>query len=322
MALPTAQLGQMASINVPSFVPTQVIDKRPKLWEQALMQMLAQAGTQAATSMVGNTFARDNASEFGEKNATGFDKLLHGAAVDDKTAAQRRQIAATDRADIRNITARGNENRLNNANKLIEEAARINAQTDIAGMNNDVQSRELDIQSAKMGQADKLAALGVKRDNLIEQIKHEQALQRERVKLAAEEPYRTSQITENNARTALLAEQTSSAKQIREMLEKAAKERESSAKPSANGIDENLLKQMRESRSRKSTPAVMQNTDQVTPISQKPPNFTFPSNPTTSPTPEDPSIIMSRILSEQSANKENELGKLLKYILSGGQESK
>jgi len=52
MALPVAQLGHMASINLPTSIPNR---ERPSIWEQAAASMLTQMATQGA----GNLLARD-----------------------------------------------------------------------------------------------------------------------------------------------------------------------------------------------------------------------------------------------------------------------
>jgi hypothetical protein len=89
MALPTASLGQMPSLNVPTHIPNQVVNKQPKLWQQALAGILAQAAGQAVSQGVGNSMARDYAGEYGEQEATGFDSFLKGPKVGEKEHARR-----------------------------------------------------------------------------------------------------------------------------------------------------------------------------------------------------------------------------------------
>lgn len=102
MALPTAQLGSLSSINLPTY--GQNPSYRPvSPWVQAFASILANAGSAAGDKLVSNELSGDNASEFGRKDATGWDRLLHGPAVDDRAAMQlrgqagdREQLAAQD----------------------------------------------------------------------------------------------------------------------------------------------------------------------------------------------------------------------------------
>jgi hypothetical protein len=87
--LPTASLGSMPSLNVPTHIPVTVVNKQPKLWQQVLAGVLAQAAGQAAGQGVGNAMSRDYAGEYGDAGATGFDKLLQGPKVSEKEHGRR-----------------------------------------------------------------------------------------------------------------------------------------------------------------------------------------------------------------------------------------
>ena len=88
MALPTAPLGQLPSMNMPYAIPTY--EKGPSIWEKALASFLVNAAGGAAQSGVQNLLTRDSAAEFGEKPATGLSRLL-GPKVGPDEAKQRRQ---------------------------------------------------------------------------------------------------------------------------------------------------------------------------------------------------------------------------------------
>lgn len=86
----------MPSLNVPGYIPTTVVQKQPKMWQQALAQILTGVASQAAGQAVGNTMSRDYAGEYGETAATGWDKLASGPKVG-KEEHGRRQAHAMDK---------------------------------------------------------------------------------------------------------------------------------------------------------------------------------------------------------------------------------
>lgn len=104
MALPTAPLGQLPSMNMPYAIPTY--DKQPSIWEKALASFLVSAAGGVASRGAENVMSRDNASEFGERNATGFSRLL-GPNVSDQEAQQRRSqnFSASEAGKGRTFTA-------------------------------------------------------------------------------------------------------------------------------------------------------------------------------------------------------------------------
>lgn len=93
MALPSAPLGSMPSLNVPGYIPTTVVQKQPKMWQQALAQILTGVASQAAGQAVGNTMSRDYADQYGETAATGWDKLASGPKVNEKEHGRRQDHA-------------------------------------------------------------------------------------------------------------------------------------------------------------------------------------------------------------------------------------
>lgn len=92
MALPTAQLGAMANLNTPSYVPVQVIPRQPTIWQQALASFLTNTAGDVGQRLVTNEMEPEHAAEFGQTPTSGWDRLMHGAAVNDKEAAQMRDI--------------------------------------------------------------------------------------------------------------------------------------------------------------------------------------------------------------------------------------
>lgn len=106
MALPSAQLGQLPSLNMPGSIPTIQVQKEPKAWEKALLSILAGTASNVLSQGVANSMERENAAEFGATPASGFDKFWHGAAVDDRAATERRtrateekKLASTERSN-------------------------------------------------------------------------------------------------------------------------------------------------------------------------------------------------------------------------------
>lgn len=105
MALPTAQLGSMPSLNVPSYIPTVQISKEPKLWEKALMSMLANAGSAVVSQGVQNMMQPDYAPD----PATGLERFLHGPKINQARAGELdRQVIEQQRIDDANRQARLN----------------------------------------------------------------------------------------------------------------------------------------------------------------------------------------------------------------------
>lgn len=93
MALPIAPLGQMASINLPNYIPNTVVPDRNPL-NLALAAFLSGAAGSAGQSLVGNVTSRDFAGQFGEQEAKGMDRVLRGPNVGAQQASQRRGEAA------------------------------------------------------------------------------------------------------------------------------------------------------------------------------------------------------------------------------------
>jgi hypothetical protein len=134
MALPTAQLGGMASLNVPSHIPTVVIPRQVPLWQQALASMLTQAGGAALGQGIQNFMSGEFAGEFGEAPVTGIRKFLTGPGIGEKEASQRRTLTAQKESDIRNIIAQGQRERLSQTEATNRLAAELGAR--LAGEEN------------------------------------------------------------------------------------------------------------------------------------------------------------------------------------------
>src|ERR1035437_307177 len=81
MALPSAQLGQMPTMQLPYTIPVQTYQKQPKAWQSALLQILAQTGTAVAERGAANYMQPEYASEFGQQPNSGLQALLKGPRV-------------------------------------------------------------------------------------------------------------------------------------------------------------------------------------------------------------------------------------------------
>lgn len=93
MALPIAPLGQMATINLPNYIPNTVVPDRNPL-NLALAAFLSGAAGNAGQALVSNATSRDFAGQFGEQEATGMDRVLRGPKVNAQQAGQRRSESA------------------------------------------------------------------------------------------------------------------------------------------------------------------------------------------------------------------------------------
>ena len=83
MALQTAPLGQLPSMNMPYSIPRY--EKPASVWEKALAAFLVNAAGQAAE----NTFQQENATRFGETPTPLYKKPFVGARVNARQAEQR-----------------------------------------------------------------------------------------------------------------------------------------------------------------------------------------------------------------------------------------
>ena len=83
MALQTAPLGQLPSMNMPYSIPRY--EKPVSVWEKALAAFLVNAAGQAAE----NTFQQENATRFGETPTPLYKKPFVGARVNARQAEQR-----------------------------------------------------------------------------------------------------------------------------------------------------------------------------------------------------------------------------------------
>jgi hypothetical protein len=108
----------MTTLNIPSAIPNQ--QRGPKLWEQALAQVLTTAAGEGTKAGIGNVMSRDYAPQIGEKKATGWERLLHGPHTSEAdyrqhqaeagdTARQERGIQATTNEAIANRGFQGSE---------------------------------------------------------------------------------------------------------------------------------------------------------------------------------------------------------------------
>lgn len=155
MGLPSAQLGSLPGLNVPSSVPLAIVPKVPSLWQSALASFLAQTGGAVGTQLVGNAMSRDSAPEFGKTAATGWDKLVHGPEVGDKEAAQLRAEAGDTARNTATIT--GADTR----NKFSEGEATKRNMSDIASRQSEgVLTRTSQASEGKLTREQQLAIVG------------------------------------------------------------------------------------------------------------------------------------------------------------------
>lgn len=77
MALPSAQLGQMPTMQMPFYIPTQHYQKEPKAWEKALLSILTSAGGAVLGQGIQNSMQPDYAPQ----PATGFSKFWNGPTI-------------------------------------------------------------------------------------------------------------------------------------------------------------------------------------------------------------------------------------------------
>lgn len=151
MALPTAQLGGMASLSVPSYIPTVQVQKEPKAWEKLLLSVLANAAGSAVGQGVENVMSRDYADPaMGEDPARGLDKLVRGPKVNATMNAQRQDIAARKDLQQKDIIARGQSDRFNAAKALDRMTAEMESRIAEQGM-------QYDRAEAELGQREALA---------------------------------------------------------------------------------------------------------------------------------------------------------------------
>lgn len=195
MALPSAQLGSMSSLSGPSYVPTVVLaPKEEKYWKKALASILTQVAAGAATQGLTNTMQRDNAAEFGETPATGWDKVWQGPKVDKNEAVRRRESAKQDE-------------RLLASAKLQLGLGDIAAAESRTNREAAVQNNERAASDRRMSWYEEMAAKtrGNTADNRWDDARQEgadaRALARLDKQIEAEEPYRKSQIGVNEAQT-------------------------------------------------------------------------------------------------------------------------
>lgn len=190
-ALPSAQLGGMPSLNVPSYIPTTVVQKEPKAWEKALLAILTQAGAAAAQQGVQNAMSQEYAPEFDKTSTTGFQKFLKGPTVNERQAlASRADTGATNRLQSEMDAARAMQ-----ANKLDAEAmhdASTYADRGLDNVDRDIAARGLE---KIRGETD-ARNLGIKATD-------EQALARLKAQLERDDPYRTAMAGDAASQTRL-----------------------------------------------------------------------------------------------------------------------
>lgn len=208
-ALPSAQLGSMSSLNVPSYIPTVAVQKEPKVWERALLQLLTSAGSAAIRQGVQNAMQPDQAADFGEKPNTGLQSFIKGPKVDRAEAMRRRgDESATAREQFRldSDNARLGQQEEAALRRLIEG----NAQAEV-------------MQGRQAGDAQRLEELRARNELGREDVRYgnEQALARLRSQLDQGDPYRAAGAKNLDAQTLLHTHQADRVKLQDEMTKDA-----------------------------------------------------------------------------------------------------
>ncbi len=139
MALPSAQLGGLASLNVPSYVPTQVVQAKEPLWKKALAQVLMSTAASAGQGVAQNATARDYAPD--AQKAGFWDKLVSGPKQGER---EHLQGAAHEQALERigaEIVGRLQGEDLNATNQAGRDLFQANANLESQGINNEATLR-------------------------------------------------------------------------------------------------------------------------------------------------------------------------------------
>lgn len=203
MSLPTAQLGGMANLNVPSYVPLVQVQKPVPAWQQALLGVLASTAGAAGQQAVGNAFQRDYSPE-GE-GATGWDKLLHGAKT---TGAMQQQDKAQAGENTRLDKRLGLERELQKANSGDAFARQVLSDQSALSRQNQEDTSRLALQrEAEAGTSGRAsAALQNQREMSKEEMDLRKTLQN--AEQTFNNPYRAAQIEELKAQTGHVKGQT------------------------------------------------------------------------------------------------------------------
>lgn len=184
---------------MPSYIPTQVVQKDRNPWEMALISFLANAGGNVVGNMVDNATAPEMAGEFGEQPQSFGKKLLSGPKVGRQEAGQRRQIAAQDKSQKLQIGADAQLARFNALQRMIQQSA---------GLDADLTREQMayDRAEAELGQRGQTEALRARQQGLAERGDNTRAEYNatanrilKRDEMVAEAPYRQSVIDKNKA---------------------------------------------------------------------------------------------------------------------------
>jgi hypothetical protein len=216
MALPTAQLGQMSNINVPSYVPLTVVPKKQSVWEQALASFLVNMAGQAGGQAVQNVMAKDTAAP--DAQAGFFKKLVGGPT---QTVAENQ--AALGRAQQEKLAAKGDQSAMA---RLLEGERGANLRTSL-GLREQANQGELNrgqtmsIEQARIARdrEQQVAQIQARMAEIAQQFEGQGGLESLRNTLS--QPLTQSQIVENQARTGLLNSQSNENAMLLERMRRA-----------------------------------------------------------------------------------------------------
>lgn len=154
MGLPSAQLGSLPSVNVPSSVPVVGVQKSPKIWQQALLNILTQTAGAAATQGIGNVMSQD----YAEDPATGWEKLTKGPRMDKSQKMQKTSLdaASTEAEKGRALTRTENE-----ANRILSKSEGIAARNQARELSDKQMALQNHLAAAsRMGELERLIQSG------------------------------------------------------------------------------------------------------------------------------------------------------------------
>lgn len=165
MALPTASLGQLPSMNQPSYVPTVLVPRKQNVYEQAIAAFLLNMAGQAGGQVAQNTFEKDTSAS----PTPWYKKPFSGAAENQQqqqfrlgqegqASRQAADIGAADTRLTREMTSNKETAAANRAQERGLSMDRITAQRGLAaGEQSSANQRlmqELQARAAERGQTE------------------------------------------------------------------------------------------------------------------------------------------------------------------------
>lgn len=174
MALPSAQLGQLPSMQVPFYTPVVPVSKEPKAWEKALLSILTNTAANVVSRGVENFMQPD----YAETPRTGFSKFWSGPQEDRAQHAQgKKQEFDTMMEQFKLDNARTQQNSAQDYGLMRDTNAFAERGLESIDQSNNAQALE------RLRQSGALAVEG-------QRTQHEQELAKLRATLESQDPYR------------------------------------------------------------------------------------------------------------------------------------